>query len=329
MLRLALTVLVACSASAFVPSPIMLRSFTSQCHHEGKLVAFPGFWMPPQTVLHARKQAGSRKIETMDPNDPKYRAAMERQRAVTAAMNLLQTWDEEQTEFVEEHADPNAPLGDWRGLRRQPSAEERKDMREACRLLAEEGAFTLLGLNGDEEDYTLKALQEWVRGLNLPAPAEVPYMCDTWGFEYSHYDEMPPDLAEGFQTGPVHIAYNSKAGADPSTGSDAAAPPAAHIMVYPASDRGVVFTPILEGFFTQYGDLPLNLFDESMDGVEPEEGARGLEPDEDLAMRQHAALGNPMAAMQLQKRRDAEQKRRDEEQKRRDAEAADKRESNE
>ena len=30
---------------------------------------------------------------------------------MTAAMRLLQQWDEEQTEFVLERADPSAPLG--------------------------------------------------------------------------------------------------------------------------------------------------------------------------------------------------------------------------
>eukprot|EP00961_Rhodomonas_salina_P198044 2672410-Rhodomonas_salina.1 len=177
-------------------------------------------------------------METMDPNDPDYRAAMERQRDVTAAMNLLSKWDEEQVEFVEQHADPNAPLGDWRGLRRQLTAEERKEFRNACRLLADEGAYVLLGFNGEREDETREALQQWVAGLELPLPKTVPYMCDTWGFEYSTYDEMPPDLSSDFQSGAVHIAYNSKAGADPATGSDANAPSAAHIMVYPAPDRG-------------------------------------------------------------------------------------------
>ena len=35
-------------------------------------------------------------------------------------MRLLQQWDDEQTEFVLERADPSAPLGEWAGLRRVP-----------------------------------------------------------------------------------------------------------------------------------------------------------------------------------------------------------------
>ena len=70
---------------------------------------------------------------------------------------------------------------------------------------------------------------------------------------------MTEELVEKFE-GPIHIAYNSKAGADPVTADDSDAPARAIMMPYPASDRGCVFTPILEGFFTQYGDIPLDLF---------------------------------------------------------------------
>ena len=140
---------------------------------------------------------------------------------------------------------------------------------------------------------------------------------------------MQAELQELF-AGPIHMCYNSVAGADWETGDDTGFPPAAHAMPYPAGkhtrllsfplshlgtltancrlpgDRGVVFTPILEGFFTQYGDIPLDLFDATADAHAPsdEEAAREaaertLQSDPDIMTRQHAALGNPMAARAL------------------------------
>ena len=133
----------------------------------------------------------------------------------------------------------------------------------------------------------------------------MPYTDDTLRKEYDDLEDMDKDLQDLF-TGAVHMCYNSKAGADEVTGDDTAAPPAAHCMPYPAGDRGVVYTPILEGFFTQYGDIPLNLFDLEADALAPsaEEAAasaavRTQPADADIVTKQHAALGNPMAAKAL------------------------------
>ena len=133
----------------------------------------------------------------------------------------------------------------------------------------------------------------------------MPYTDDTLRQEYDSIEDMHAELQELF-AGPIHMCYNSKAGADWETGDDTGFPPAAHAMPYPASDRGVVFTPILEGFFTQYGDIPLDLFDKEVDALAPtaEEAARDAansaersrQADPDIATKQHAALGNPMAA---------------------------------
>jgi len=140
------------------------------------------------------------------------------------------------------------------------------------------------------------------QGLGLPEPDRVPYTDDTLRQEYDSIEDMHAELQELF-AGPIHMCYNSKAGADWETGDDTGFPPAAHAMPYPASDRGVVFTPILEGFFTQYGDIPLDLFDKEADAQAPtvEEAAREAaertrQVDPDIATKQHAALGNPMAA---------------------------------
>ena len=225
---------------------------------------------------------------------------LKRQRVLTDAMNLLSNWDEEQTEFVTKYADPNAPLGDWRGLRRQLGEEERDEMRKACKVLCEDAAYVLIGLNADSEEEGLEAYHEWITALELPLPDEVPYLDDVSCLEFRSLDEMPEDFRD-LMNGPVHLAYSSKAGADPVTGDDSQAPPKAHMMPYPAPDRGVVFTPILDGFFTQYGDVPLDLF--SQDDFETrqrknqlrEEKIRARDPL--LAARQHATLGNPEAGL--------------------------------
>jgi hypothetical protein len=70
----------------------------------------------------------------------------------------------------------------------------------------------------------------------------------------------------------------------------------------------VVFTPILEGFFTQYGDIPLDLWSKEVDeaiasGVLPP--IMEQEDDPDIALKQHASMGNEEAAREL-RRRDAE-----------------------
>ena len=206
-------------------------------------------------------------------------------------MNLLSKWDQEQTEYTLKHVDSNAPLGDWRGLRKVPSDDERIEMRNACRILCEDAAYVLMGLNAENENEALESFREWIVGLGLPMPESVPYMDDISGIEYDGLEGMPDDFRE-LLNGAVHIAYNSKAGADPETGDDSLAPAKAHLMPYPAPDRGVVFTPILEGFFTQYGDIPLDLFSPLDAAARQERRKAASAYDPNLAIKQHAALGN-------------------------------------
>jgi len=123
-------------------------------------------------------------------------------------------------------------------------AEERAQMRAAIELLTREAAYVLIGMNCDSIPGARSALDQWLAGLGLPAPARVPFLDDTLDTEWASIDAMDAATRAEFAAA-VHIAYNSEAGAGDG---DA---PAAHFMAYPASDRGVVFTPILEGFFTQ------------------------------------------------------------------------------
>ncbi len=226
---------------------------------------------------------------------------LQRQRTLTDAMNLLSDWDEEQQAFVLKYADASAPLGDWRGLRKVLNEEERLEMQQACKTLCEDASFVLVGLNAETESEALQAFREWITGLKLPMPDSVPYMDDISGIEYNSLEEMPEDFRLLLK-GAVHIAYNSKADADPVTGDDSMAPAKAHLMPYPAPDRGVVFTPILEGFFTQYGDIPLDLF--SPDDAETRRGKYTAAPrrSADLAAEQQAAIGNAEAAKILLQR---------------------------
>ena len=57
--------------------------------------------------------------------------------------------------------------------------------------------------------------------------------------DYDELTDMPEELKELF-AGPVHMCYNSIAGANEETGDDTGFPPAAHVMPYPAGDRGVI-----------------------------------------------------------------------------------------
>ena len=232
------------------------------------------------------------KRKMVDRNDPEYKAVLARQRVVTGAMDILTTYDEAQADFTSQHADSNAPLGDWCGYHRRLTAAEREAMRDACKVLSSEASYVLIGLNAQSLADGRRAMDQWLAGLDLPAPDRVPYTDDTLREEYEDLAEMAPDLRSLF-AGPVHMCYNSVAGADEETGDDTGFPPAAHIMPYPASDRGVVFTPILEGFFTQYGDVPLDLFDLEADARAPtaeeaaaEVAARTLAGDPDIATKQ-------------------------------------------
>jgi hypothetical protein len=226
---------------------------------------------------------------------------LQRQKTLTDAMNLLSDWDEEQQAFVLKYADASAPLGDWRGLRKVLNEEERLEMQKACKTLCEDAAYVLVGLNAETESEAMQAFREWIAGLKLPMPESVPYMDDISGLEYNSLEEMPEDFRLLLK-GAVHIAYNSKAGADPVTGDDSMAPAKAHLMPYPAPDRGVVFTPILEGFFTQYGDIPLDLF--SPEDAETRRGKYTTSPrrSTELVAEQQAAIGNVEAAKILLQR---------------------------
>ena len=271
-------------------SPFYLRKSEIQNLNYANL----NYIVPPPTkrlVAVSQKKYRSDAIESDE--------VLQRQRVLTDAMNLLSKWDEEQTEFVLKYADSNAPLGDWRGLRKVLNDEERIAMQKACITLCEDAAYVLLGLNAETESEARLALDEWIKGLGLPVPASVPYMDDVSGLEYNTVEDMPDDF-RALLNGPVHVAYNSKAGADPGTGDDSNAPAKAHLMPYPAPDRGVVFTPILEGFFTQYGDVPLDLYS-PLDAAArlARQKAAAAARDPNLAALQHAALGNAEAAKSL------------------------------
>ena len=258
----------------------------------------------PSARSSERRQARAKR-KMVDREDPEYKAVLARQKVVVQAMDILSKYDEAQADFTSMHADSNAPLGDWCGYHRRLTAEERGAMREACKVLSTEASYVLIGLNAETLADARRFLEQWLSGLGLPAPDRVPCTDDTLRAEYEDLREMPPDLQTLF-AGPIHMSYNSVAGADEETGDDTGFPPAAHAMPYPASDRGVVFTPILEGFFTQYGDVPLDLFDIEADARAPtaeeaaaEAATRRPRSDPDIATKQHAALGNPMAAKAL------------------------------
>ncbi len=256
-------------------------------------------------------------------DDPEEMAVVARQKVLAEAMNYLQEWDEEQVEFVLSTADPNAPLGDWTGLRRKLTAKERERMRQACKVLAEDAKYVCLGLNAETEAACLKAFDQWLVGLNLPRPEVIILTDDAQSYESVRKEDLPEEALE-MLNGPVHLGYNSKAGADEETGDDTNAPPGAHMMPYPAPDRGVVFTPILEGFFTQYGDIPLDLFgpDSEADLAKEDEPRKdrllemmgdeeGWNSDPELALKQHASLGNMQAMQELQRLREERKKQGD------------------
>lgn len=77
----------------------------------------------------------------------------------------------------------------------------------------------------------------------------------------------------------------------------------AEIFLTSVLGRGCVFTPILEGFFTQYGDVPLDLFCPEADMLL----AQGMPPsvhvrDPDIVLKQHAELGNVEAMKELRRK---------------------------
>jgi hypothetical protein len=78
-----------------------------------------------------------------------------------------------QEEYTLANGDPNAPLGDWTGLRRQLTAPEREEMRRACKTLCEDAKYVLIGFNAISEEQALASMDQWLEGLGLPRPIEV------------------------------------------------------------------------------------------------------------------------------------------------------------
>eukprot|EP00960_Hanusia_phi_P057049 763438-Hanusia_phi.AAC.1 len=241
--------------------------------------------------LEAIKRTKAKKwYQETDRNSEEYKQTLERQRLLTDSMMVLEKWDEDMREFYQKYADATAPLGDVQGLTKVAGAEQRRALREACKMLSSEAYYVLLGMNAETEEAVRRSFKQWIEGLQLPMPEQVPYMDDSFGDEFVDRKSMSEELQQKFD-GPVHLAYNSKAGEAED------APPRVHIMPYPAMDRGTVFTPILEGFFTQYGEIPLDLFDVAMD-EKLQEGYEKVDASvrsEDVAARQHAELGNVFA----------------------------------
>lgn len=184
-----------------------------------------------------KESIGLKKMIAQREDDPEEIELVRRQRVLAGAMELLGKWDEEQEEYTLANGDPNAPLGDWTGFRRQLTVEEREEMRRACKVLCEDAAYVLVGFNAMSEEQALRSMDQWLEGLGLPKPVHMTLtdddMSGTWDLAKEGMNE---ELLEKFK-GPIHIAYNSRAGADPVTGSDADAPAKAAMMPYPASDR--------------------------------------------------------------------------------------------
>lgn len=116
--------------------------------------------------------------------------------------------------------------------------KERKELREACRMLAESAEIVTLGIMAETGERGLTTLKQWVTGLEISRG--VLRAVDEAGAE------VPPDTYNGQ---PVYIKYSSKTGGD------------AYMKPYGGGNRGVLFQPMLkDGEFRQYGDLPLATF---------------------------------------------------------------------
>ena len=102
------------------------------------------------------------KRKVVDRDDPEYQAVLARQRVLTEAMDVLTKYDEAQADFTSRHAESNAPLGDWCGYYKRLTAVERKEMREACRTLASEAAYVLLGLNAPNLEIARLSMRQWL-----------------------------------------------------------------------------------------------------------------------------------------------------------------------
>ena len=114
---------------------------------------------------HSRLGAGPalRAKRKVDRDDPEYQAVLARQKVLTEAMDILTTYDEAQTDFTSKHADSNAPLGDWCGYHKRLTSNERAEMRTACRTLASEAAYVLIGLNAKDLGAARVALKQWLQ----------------------------------------------------------------------------------------------------------------------------------------------------------------------
>ena len=98
----------------------------------------------------------------IDRDDPEYQAVLARQKVLTEAMDVLTKYDEAQVDFTSKHADSNAPLGDWCGYHKRLTAVERETMREACKTLASEAAYVLVGLNAPDLEAARLSLDQWL-----------------------------------------------------------------------------------------------------------------------------------------------------------------------
>ena len=193
------------------------------CGRSSPATVFPG--------LKARV-AQRAKAKNVDREDPEYKAVLLRQKVLTEAMDVLSKYDEAQADFQSLYSDSNAPLGDWCGYYRRLTAADRAAMRESCKALSSEASYVLIGLNAENLAEARTTMNQWITGLGLPQPDRVPFTDDTLRQEYNNISEMPDELQELFR-GPIHMCYNSIAGADEDTGDDAGPnPPALLSMEY-------------------------------------------------------------------------------------------------
>jgi len=185
------------------------------CGRSSPATVFPGL-----RHTGAARVAQRAKAKSVDREDPEYKAVLLRQKVLTEAMDVLSKYDEAQADFQSLYSDSNAPLGDWCGYYRRLTAADREAMRESCKALSSEASYVLIGLNAENLAEAHTTMNQWITGLGLPQPDRVPFTDDTLRREYNNISEMPDELQELF-SGPIHMCYNSIAGADEDTGDDA------------------------------------------------------------------------------------------------------------
>jgi len=142
--------------------PLAARS--PQCAPRAR-PALRGAGLLPGPVGHSRWGAGPalHAKQKVDRDDPEYQAVLARQKVLTEAMDVLTAYDEAQADFTSKHADSNAPLGDWCGYYKRLTSDERAEMRSACRTLASEAAYVLIGLNAQDLGAARAALKQWLQ----------------------------------------------------------------------------------------------------------------------------------------------------------------------